>query len=85
MRADIHDGPEQKRSNQRPDTLMQDRNQTARRRLLQRTAGPYNGSFATGSSRQQVQPCPLCPKATNNRLMTACREGPKADICFGLE
>ena len=25
MRADIHDGPEHKGSNQRPDTLMQDR------------------------------------------------------------
>ncbi len=34
MRADIHDGPEQTRSNRRPDTLMQDRNQTARRKPL---------------------------------------------------
>ena len=25
VRADIHDGPEQNSSNQRPDTLMQDR------------------------------------------------------------
>ena len=29
------------RSNQRPDTLMQDRKRTDRRNLLQRTAGPY--------------------------------------------
>jgi hypothetical protein len=40
MRADIHDGQEQ-RSNQRPDTLMQDRSPLSRQRLLQRTAGPY--------------------------------------------
>jgi hypothetical protein len=39
------------RSNQRPDTLMQDRSPPARRNHLQRTAGPYigvkNGSVAT--------------------------------------
>jgi hypothetical protein len=28
-------------SNQRPDTLMQDRSPLSQRRLLQRTAGPY--------------------------------------------
>src|SRR3954453_1721343 len=33
-------------SNQRPDTLMQDRSPPARRNHLQRTAGPYNGSNA---------------------------------------
>ena len=33
--------------NQRPDTLMQDRSPPARRNHLQRTAGPYIGSFAT--------------------------------------
>jgi hypothetical protein len=51
-RADIHDGPKQC-SNQRPDTLMQDRSPPARRNHLQRTAGPYVGvnryrSFAAG-------------------------------------
>ena len=30
-----------KRSNQRPDTLMQDRSLPTRRRLLRRAAGPY--------------------------------------------
>jgi hypothetical protein len=35
------------RSNQRPDTLTQDRSPPTRRRLLQRTAGPYIGSFST--------------------------------------
>src|SRR5215204_2666890 len=34
------------RSNQRPDTLMQDRSPPARRNLLRRTAGPYIGSQA---------------------------------------
>src|SRR3954464_13723161 len=33
-------------SNQRPDTLMQDRSPPARRNHLQRTAGPYIGSKA---------------------------------------
>src|SRR6516225_5412154 len=36
------------RSNQRPDTLMQDRTSAnSEKVLLQRTAGPYIGSFAT--------------------------------------
>jgi hypothetical protein len=34
-------------SNLRPDTLMQDRSPPTRRNHLQRTAGPYIGSFAT--------------------------------------
>src|ERR1700735_331658 len=42
------------RSNQRPDTLMQDRSPPARRKLLQRTAGPYkwvtNGHRVTSAS-----------------------------------
>src|SRR5262245_22640004 len=41
MRADIHDGPEHKRSKQRPDTLMQDRVCRIDENLLHRTAGPY--------------------------------------------
>jgi hypothetical protein len=41
MRADVHGGPEHTRSNQRPDTLMQDRKPTDRSNLLQRTAAPY--------------------------------------------
>jgi hypothetical protein len=41
------------RSNQRPNTLMQDRSPPFRQRLLQRTAGPYIWViFATLSSRQ---------------------------------
>src|SRR6516165_8075067 len=45
-------------SNQRPDTLMQDRSPPARRNHLQRTAGPYIWVI----SRQSVSPsgCPLC-------------------------
>jgi hypothetical protein len=34
MRADIHDGPEHNTLHQRPDTLMQDRKPTARRKPL---------------------------------------------------
>src|SRR5262249_15137075 len=45
-RADIHDGSELKGSNQRPDTLMQDRIRPLDEVLLQRTAGPYIGSEA---------------------------------------
>jgi hypothetical protein len=41
MRADIHDGPEQHRSKQRPDTLLQDRIGRIDENLLHRTAGPY--------------------------------------------
>jgi len=41
MRADIHDGPEQNSSKQRPDTLMQDRSRRIDENLLQRAAGPY--------------------------------------------
>jgi len=41
-RADIHDGPEQ-RSNERPDTLMQDPSPRSTKNPLQRTAGPYIG------------------------------------------
>src|SRR4029450_6969190 len=37
-------------SNQRPDTLMQDRSPLTRRTLLQRTAGPYIGSKGEVSS-----------------------------------
>jgi hypothetical protein len=44
MRADIHDGPEQHSSKQRPDTLMQDRICRIDENLLHRAAGPYNGS-----------------------------------------
>jgi len=44
MRADIHDGPEQHSSKQRPDTLMQDRICRIDENLLHRTAGPYIGS-----------------------------------------
>src|SRR6478735_1994488 len=36
-----------KRSNQRPDTLMQDRYRRIDEILLRRTAGPYIGSFVT--------------------------------------
>jgi hypothetical protein len=41
MRADIHDGPEQHSSKQRPDTLMQDRICRIDENLLHRAAGPY--------------------------------------------
>ena len=39
-----------RRSNQRPDTLMQDRYRQLDEILLLRTAGPYIGSFATEPS-----------------------------------
>jgi hypothetical protein len=41
MRADIHDGPEQHSSKQRPDTLMQARICRIDENLLHRAAGPY--------------------------------------------
>ena len=42
-RTEIHYGPEQNSSNQRPDTLMQDRSRQFDETFLQRTAGPYIG------------------------------------------
>jgi hypothetical protein len=49
-RADIHDGPEQ-RSNERPDTLMQDHHLPDRQENpLQRTSGPYIGSKTVSAS-----------------------------------
>jgi hypothetical protein len=54
MRADIHDGPEQ-RSNERPDTLMQDHHLPGRQKNpLQRTAGPYIGSDELNRSRSRA-------------------------------
>jgi hypothetical protein len=68
MRADIHDGPEQ-RSNERPDTLMQDHHLPGRQKNpLQRTAGPYirviNGlaaypDFGTAEAKTVVQAKPI--------------------------
>ena len=54
-----------KRSNQRPDTLMQDRSPPARQRLLQRTAGPYIRVIHDGWILRQC--CPMSvvtPSAT---------------------
>src|SRR6266481_10081707 len=55
-------------SNQRPDTLMQDRSPPARRNHLQRTAGPYiwvkNGSARVRAARPfypQEQTSSACP------------------------
>src|SRR5271163_224902 len=46
-------------SNRRPDTLMQDRSPLSQRRLLQRTAGPYIGSFTTDACSTRADQCPL--------------------------
>jgi hypothetical protein len=46
-------------SNQRPDTLMQDRSPPARRNLLQRTAGPYIGVKSAGLTPHR--PLPVYP------------------------
>jgi len=43
------------RSNQRPDTLMQDRSPTGRRRLLRRTAGPTTVSAESPSAHKSFQ------------------------------
>src|SRR5207248_10634509 len=65
-------------SNQRPDTLMQDRLPPALRIFLQRTAG------------QQVRPCPYAPKAEvsshptlNSRLVRGSNPGPPGQPSFG--
>ena len=51
-----------RRSNQRPDTLMQDRYRQLDEILLLRTAGPYIGSFATGPFGSSAARCPLSPQ-----------------------
>src|SRR6516162_9791579 len=61
MRADVHGGPEHTRSNQRPDTLMQDRKPTNQPNLLQRTAAPY--IWVTGGCRRQVDGTAGMPSA----------------------
>jgi hypothetical protein len=60
-RTDIHDGPEQ-RSNERPDTLMQDPSPTRSTKIpLQRAAGPYiwiiNGPVVRQNERNLLVPC----------------------------
>src|SRR6266850_6597384 len=65
-------------SNQRPDTLMQDRSPPARRNHLQRTAGPYIGSK---SEELTMSTCfPLCPRTRTlpDAVGTSC--APQADI-----
>src|SRR6188508_1237489 len=49
-----------RRSNQRPDTLMQDRYRQLDEILLLRTAGPYIGSNAAQSNSLCSDLCPLC-------------------------
>src|SRR4051794_41618688 len=49
-------------SNQRPDTLMQDRSPPARRNHLQRTAGPYKGQSRLDSL---AMPIPLLHRSTD--------------------
>src|SRR6516225_9419553 len=59
LRADIHDGPELS-SNQRSDTLMQDRSPPTHRIFLLRTAGPYIWVIS-GHWRKSGR-CPLYPQ-----------------------
>src|SRR6516225_10642964 len=56
LRADIHDGPELS-SNQRSDTLMQDRSPPTHRIFLLRTAGPY--IWVKSRHRVTSASCPL--------------------------
>src|SRR6516165_3322561 len=53
MRADIHDGPEQNSSKQRPDTLMQDRSYQIDETSCNARPDHTSGSFAS------ISPCPL--------------------------
>src|SRR6476661_5775168 len=63
-------------SNQRPDTLMQDRSPPARRIHLQRTAGPYIGSKTeVGGRNREVR---FTPNTGHCRLHQPCPKG--ADI-----
>src|SRR6185436_19089858 len=55
-----------RRSNQRPDTLMQDRYRQLDEILLLRTAGPYIGSFATRPVKADARICPLRPESDQN-------------------
>ena len=50
------------RSKQKPDTLMQDRSPPTREIFLQRTAGPYIGSFATEAANSAAQPTSASPQ-----------------------
>jgi len=67
------------RSNQRPDTLMQDRSPPARRRLLQRTAGPYIGSIASLAHSTAASALP--PIATKWARATNAAPGHIATYC----
>ena len=70
-----------RRSNQRPDTLMQDRYRQLDEILLLRTAGPYIGSFATEPFSANAEPMSApSPIATVPAVSPNCRDVPKADI-----
>src|SRR6187401_1593316 len=64
-----------RRSNQRPDTLMQDRYRQLDEILLLRTAGPYIGSIATdrSSANAQTMSAPS-PIATVPAVSPNCRD-----------
>src|SRR5215475_6670245 len=86
MRADIHDGPEHKRSKQRPDTLMQDRVCRIDENLLHRTAGPYIGSKAEVSDCPAPRPFyPGTLKADLAGSSTQVGFGPLSDSCIAAK
>jgi len=41
------------------------------------------GSFATGSSRQQIQPCPLCRRKRRQSGHCRLHDRPVAGRCYG--
>jgi hypothetical protein len=59
-----------KRSNQRPDTLMQDPNRQIDENLLRRTAGPYIGVNSIGSSEWRTRPQDPRSRQSDGRLST---------------
>ena len=65
-RADIHDGPEHRCSNQRPDTLMQDRSPPIRRNLL----ATHGRTIHRGHSRRfaHIRTCPIRVRSRKDEI-----------------
>ena len=71
-----------KRSNQRPDTLMQDRRRQFDEIFLQRTAGPYIGSLGDIDGHKPMSALP--PKADVGRRHREVRFVPTTDTAFAF-